>query len=429
MKQRSQIILITLVLVISGVAFYLYNTGGLPLAVLAAPNSPTAVSGFIEGDQVGITSEVGGRIESIAVGEGDSVTMGQELVHLDHTLLDAQIAQGQAAVETAQAQLKQLTNGPRAADVIAARAARDAAQQGYDKLRAGPTASDLAAAQAALSAAEQNYAKVRTGPTGDQVAQFKAGVDNAKAALDQAQSAYDKIGGASNPYIGMALQSLALQQATNNYNAAVSAYRDARTHPTDAELAGARLQVQQAQAALDRLTPDAAQLAAAQSQLQQAQAALDRLTPTQDSIAVAQDQVKETLAALAVLQAQLTKMTLKSPVSGIVTNRTFQPGELATPGAGLLTITQLDPAKLTIFVPETQLGQIKLGDEIGVQVDTFPGRVFNGKVVFISPQAQFTPRNVQTKEQRVTTVFAVKLSIPNPDSALKPGMPADATLP
>jgi HlyD family secretion protein len=94
----------------------------------------------------------------------------------------------------------------------------------------------------------------------------------------------------------------------------------------------------------------------------------------------------------------------------------------------LLTITPLDPVKLTIYVPETQLGEIKLADEIGVQVDSFPGRLFKGKVVFISPQAQFTPRNVQTKEQRVTTVFAVKLEIANPDSALKPGMPADATL-
>jgi RND family efflux transporter MFP subunit len=419
--------LVIVVLLLAG-GYYLYSTGSLPLGSAAAANDQNVVSGFIEGDQVNVASEVSGRIAAIAVNEGDRVTAGQAIVQLDHSLLDAQIAQAQAAVNTAQAQLAQIQNGPRASDVTAAQAALAAAQQNYDKLRAGATASDLAAAQAALAAAEQSYSKVRAGPTADQLGQLKAQVDNAQAALDQAQSAYDKIGGATNPYIELSPQSLQLQQATNNYNAAVAAYNDARTHPTAADLAAAQAQVQQAQAALDRLTPDAAQLAAAQAQVQQAQAALDRLTPTADQIAVAEDQVKQAKAALAVLQTQLAKMTLTSPVNGIVAQRAVNVGEFAAPGAALLTITKLDPVKLTIYVPETQLGQIKLGEQIGVQVDSFPEQVFKGQVIFISPQAEFTPRNVQTKAERVNTVFAVKLQIPNPDAALKPGMPADATL-
>ncbi|HEX7587544.1 MAG TPA: efflux RND transporter periplasmic adaptor subunit, partial [Anaerolineae bacterium] len=83
---------------------------------------------------------------------------------------------------------------------------------------------------------------------------------------------------------------------------------------------------------------------------------------------------------------------------------------------------------LTIYVPETQIGSINLGDEIPVQVDSFPGRIFKGTVIFINSQAEFTPRNVQTKTERVNTVFAVKLQIPNSNFDLKPGMPADATL-
>ena len=419
-------IVILALLLVGG--YYLYSTDRLPFMTNNAAAESNAVSGFIEGHDVNIVAEIGGRITAINVDEGDRVTAGQEVVRLDHTLLDAQMAQAQATVNTAQAQLKQLTDGPRAADVVAAQAALAAAQQNYEKLRTGPTTSDLSAAQGAVTAAQKNYDKVRAGPTPDQLGQLKAQVDNAKATLDQAQSAYDKIGGATNPYIELSPQSLALQKATNGYDAALAAYNDALTHPTASELAAAQSQVQQAQAALDRLTADAAQLAAAQSQVQQAQAALDRLTPTQNSIDVAQSQVKQAQAALAVLQAQLAKMTLTSPVTGIVTNRALQPGELATPGAALLTVTRLDPVTLTIYVPETELGQIQLGQQVAVLVDSFPGENFMCKVVFIKSQAEFTPRNVQTKEERVNTVFAVKVELPNASLELKPGMPEDALL-
>lgn len=427
MKNRKRMapMVVLLILVIGG--YYLYSTGNLPFLSSGNGNSNIA-SGFIEGDQTTIAAEVGGRIEAISVDEGANVTAGQELVRLDRALLDAQITQARAGVDTANAQLTQLKNGPRDSDVAAARAALAAAQQNYDKLRAGATASDLAAAQAAVDAAKQNYDRVRTGPTADQLTMLKAQVDNAQAALNQAQAAYDKVGGGSNPNIGMLSQSVALQQAATNFNAAGAAYRDAISHPTTAELAAAQAQVDQAQAALARLTPDAVMLAGAQAQVQQAQAALDRLTPTADSIAIAESQVKQAQSGLGVLQTQLAKMTIKSPADGIVASRAASPGEIASPGGPILRITKLDPVKLTIYVPETQLGEIKLGNEVGVLVDSFPGRQFAGKVVFIATQAEFTPRNVQTKAERVNTVFAVKLEIANPTLELKPGMPADALL-
>jgi multidrug resistance efflux pump len=284
------------------------------------------------------------------------------------------------------------------------------------------------------------------------LAQLKALADNAKAALDQAQAAYDKIGGSSNPNIALAPQSKALQQATNLYNAAVAAYNNALSHPTAAELAAAKAQVDNAQAALarltpdaaqlaaakaqvdqaqavvDRLTPDAAQLAAAKAQVDQAQAALARLTPSAETLAVAQAQVKQAQAALNVLQVQLDKSKITAPSDGVVTRRAVNAGEIASPGAALLSLVQLDPVDLTIYVPETRLGDVHLGSEIGVQVDSYPGRVFQGKIIYISDQAEFTPRNVQSKAERVNTVFAVKLEIPNGAFELKPGMPADARI-
>ena len=413
-------IVILILLVLGG--YYIYTN-----YFSAAANS-NIVSGFIEGEEISVAAEIGGRIEAITVEEGNTVTAGQEIVRLDRTMINAQIAQAQAALDTAKSQLTQIKNGPRASDVSAAKVAIDAAQQNYDKLRAGGTASDVAAAQAAVDAATKNFDKVRAGLTADQLGQLKAQVDSAKAALDQAQAAYDRAGGTSNPNIGQLPQSLALQQATNAYKAATSALNDALSHPTASELAAAKSQVDQAQAALARLTPDTAQLAAAKSQVDQAQAALERLTPTTDSITVVENQVKQAESALSVLQVQLAKMTLKSPVSGIVTRRVAHTGEIAAPNATLLSVTNLDTVKLTIYVPENQVGLIKIGDTIPVQVDSFPGKIFQGTVIFKSTQAEFTPRNVQTKSERINTVFAVRLQIANPNLELSPGMPADATL-
>ncbi len=372
MEKRKRIIPIVVLIVLGLVGYYGYTN------YFSGSANSNSVSGFIEGEEIAIAPEVGGRIEAITVDEGDRVAAGQEVVRLDRTTMNAQIAQAQAARDTANAQLTQIKNQPRASDMAAARAALDAAQQNVDKVRAGPTA--------------------------DQLAQLKAQVDSAKAMVDQAQAAYDRIGGASNPLIAMLPQSTALQQASNAYAAALAAFNDARSHPT------------------------AAELAAAQSQVEQAQAALDRLTPNADTLAIAANQVQQAQAALAVLQVQAGKLTLTSPVNGFVTRRAAHAGEIAAPNATILSVTNLDPVKLTIYVPETQIGGIKIGDEIPVQVDSFPGKIFTGRVIFINSQVEFTPRNVQTKTERVNTVFAVKLEIPNPNFDLKPGMPADATL-
>jgi HlyD family secretion protein len=119
-------------------------------------------------------------------------------------------------------------------------------------------------------------------------------------------------------------------------------------------------------------------------------------------------------------------MTLQSPIDGSVTSRSTHSGEAALAGATLLTVANLDEVKLTVYIPEDELGRVYLGQGVEVQVDSFPGRVFTGTVSYISQQAEFTPKNVQTEEERVNMVFAVRVRLPNPDHALKPGMPADA---
>lgn len=128
------------------------------------------------------------------------------------------------------------------------------------------------------------------------------------------------------------------------------------------------------------------------------------------------------------VDAQIAQLTLSAPIDGIVTKCDIHMGETVAAGHPLLSIANLDEVRLMIYIPEDQVGQVRIGQEVDVQVDSFPGRVFTGKAVSIGGKAEFTPRNVQTQEDRANLVFAVKVSIPNSDRALKPGMPADAAL-
>ena len=149
---------------------------------------------------------------------------------------------------------------------------------------------------------------------------------------------------------------------------------------------------------------------------------------TEEELAVAESQVEQAQAAVATLQVHLDKMSLRAPRTGVVLGRMVNVGEIAPPNFSLLSLADLDQVTLTVYVPENQIGLVKLGQHVRVNVDSYPEKTFSGEVVHIASRAEFTPKNVQTKEERVSTVFAVKIEIPNPDHALKPGMPADAAI-
>lgn len=131
-------------------------------------------------------------------------------------------------------------------------------------------------------------------------------------------------------------------------------------------------------------------------------------------------------AQVAVLRQQLTDAVVRSPLAGIVTRKLVEPGELVAAGTALCIVTNLEDAWLTAYVPGPELGRIRLGQEAFVGTDD--GQTRTGTLIFISPEAEFTPRNVQTKDERVKLVHRIKIGLPNADGLFKPGMPADATL-
>jgi HlyD family secretion protein len=148
-----------------------------------------------------------------------------------------------------------------------------------------------------------------------------------------------------------------------------------------------------------------------------------------DEITGARVRRDQAAAQADVLRKRLRDCTLLAPIDGTVTLRAVEPGELVMFGTNAFRLTDLRTVKLMIYVPEADLGRVRLGSPAQVSIDAFgSGRTFQGTVAYLSPVAEFTPKNVQTKEERTKLVFAVKLSIPNPDGLLKPGLPADARI-
>ncbi len=165
-----------------------------------------------------------------------------------------------------------------------------------------------------------------------------------------------------------------------------------------------------------------------ESLLRLARGNLERIDAARDEIATAEAQVDVARASLAQAAVQLGYTRLKSPLDGVVTSRNIEPGETVNVGREVITISDLHRVDLKIFVDETVIGKVKPGQKVEVTVDTFPGKVYNGTISFVSPEGEFTPKIIQTQKERVKLVYLVKVSIPNPDYDLKAGMPADARI-
>lgn len=147
-----------------------------------------------------------------------------------------------------------------------------------------------------------------------------------------------------------------------------------------------------------------------------------------EEIEQAEASLQKAKASAELLKKNIRDCYVVSPVSGTVIKKFVERGETVTPMSSLVKISDLSKVHLTIYVSETELGKIKPGQKSEVTIDTYPDKVYEGRVTFISSEAEFTPKNIQTKDERTKLVFAVKIEISNKDFELKPGMPADARI-
>jgi HlyD family secretion protein len=138
-------------------------------------------------------------------------------------------------------------------------------------------------------------------------------------------------------------------------------------------------------------------------------------------------EAQNALVNLAAIRKSYT--ILKSPIKGKVISRQYQLGEVAMPGSPVITLADLDNLNIKVYLPEIYLGKVKLGQSVAIQVDSYPGNDIPGKIDYIADQAEFTPKNVQTKQERVKQVFALKITCSGKDGILKPGLPCDVVIP
>ncbi|MBE9508163.1 MAG: efflux RND transporter periplasmic adaptor subunit, partial [Chloroflexi bacterium] len=376
-------------------------------------------SGFIEAEEVSIAPELGGRVVELLVDEGDEAEAGQVLVRLDGALLEAQIEVVQATLDVAQSGLAQAVAGARPeqirqaeATLAQAEAARDGAYQAWQDsiaIRDNPQELDAQIAQvkAQVAAAEAALAQAVALKDAAQIGQDA--YDDALEALSEAKEQLEQIPEPLRPPLpglpmGFHFIPNAYWKSWVGVNTAGAAYDGAVAALND--LYAIRNNPQELNGQVDAAE---AQYRAAEAAVQMAQAQVDALRAgaTEEEIAIAEAQVEQAQAALDALMMLHDKQTIVAPVGGLVLERSIHEGELAAPGATLLTLGDLDQVTLTVYVPENRLGQVLIGQRVEVRVDSFPERVFTGTVVAIAHEAEFTPRNVQTQEERVNMVFAV----------------------
>lgn len=344
---------------------------------------PLVVSGFIEADEIRLGSRVGGRVLKVHVAEGDAVAKGDTLVELDPFDLKER--------EAVQA------------------AARDRARAEYEQLAAGYRAEEIAQAEARVRQWEARAEKARNGPRPQEIETARSELEVARANASLAKDNHARVA------------KLYAQQATTqeNYDRAVSELRVyealvvARTEQLALLEAGTREE----------------DIRDAQAQLEEARAALDlvRKGYREQEVQAAYAAMQEAEAALHAVQSQLRELTVVAPLEGTVEAIELQPGDLI--GANAPAISLLDRNSLWVraYVPENEL-DLKIGQTVDVTVDSYPGETFPGTIIYIARQAEFTPGNVQTPEERAKQVFRIKVALANPNGKLRPGMAADVWL-
>ena len=374
---------------------------------------PLIASGTIRADEVRIASELGGRIDQVRIRIGQQVRAGDELVVFDDRPLLAKLAEMEAAMVAAQADLAIVKAGARVEEIAALQSALALAQAQRDGA--------LAAWENALEAIDNpqeldaQIVEARTS-----VALAAQGVELAKAELARERLVRDQ-----RP-AGSMERSLADSQVLAAEESLAAAQADEKTAQT--LLNWLWLVRGEPLALIAQANTVEGQYQVAEKGVAVAQARLDDLLagPTPEEIAMAEAAVRLAQAQANVLRVEQTKFVLLSPIDGVVLNQPARAGEVVAPAATILTVTDLSQVTLTVYVPENQIGRVFLGQPVQVRVDSFPGEIFEGQVMRIGDEPEFTPRNIATQEKRLNTFYDVDLRLPNPDNLLKPGMPADA---
>jgi HlyD family secretion protein len=387
MKKRILILLV--VVALAGAAVYAFRGTGKPL------ENRLIVSGNIELTEINIAFKTSGRLVERAVDEGDNVTKGQIIARLDRDQLNAQREREVAGVASGQAQLVQ------------ARTAIDSQRATMD--------ADIETKRGDLAAADARLAELKNGARPQEKLDAHAAVEAAASELDRAKKDWER---AQTLYKNDDISTAQRDQYRKNFENADAMFNSAKQRE-DLVLAGPRV---------EQINAQAAQVERARGALKMAEASAIELKRREEELATRRAEITRSKASVTLIDTQLSDTVAVSPVDGVVLVKAADVGEVLAPGTTVVTVGDIDHPWLRGYVNETDLGKVKIGSKVKVTSDSFNGKVYNGRVSFISSQAEFTPKQIQTQQERVKLVYRIKIDVENPGRELKSNMPVDAEI-
>ncbi len=387
MKKRIVIILIFVAAAFAGV--YAYRGAN------KTPENRIVVSGNIELTEVNIAFKTAGRLIERTVDEGDSVKKCQVIARLDRDQLVAQREREVAGLQSAESQLAQ---------------AKTSLQWEKDTL-----AADIEQRTADVASNEARLAELKNGARPQEKLDAQAAVDSAQSEVERSKKDWDR---AQVLHRDDDISTAQFDQYRNRWETATAALNSAKERQA-LVLAGPRAEVINAQQA---------QVERMRGALKMAQANALEMKRREQELTTREAEIARSRASIALIDSQLADTIAASPVDGVVLVKSADPGEVLSAGTTVVTIGDIEHPWLRGYVDETDLGKVKLGSKVKVTTDSYKGKVYDGRVSFIASEAEFTPKQIQTQQERVKLVYRIKIDLDNSSRELKSNMPADAEI-
>jgi HlyD family secretion protein len=386
---KKRIIVIGAVLAVAGIAVYALRGFG------RSQDGRIVVSGNIELTEVNIAFKTAGRLIERNVDEGDNVNKGQLLARLDRDQLVAERARDVATLEAADTQVAQAETSIQ-----------------WEKAN---LAADLEQKRADLSSNESKLLELKNGSRPQEIRDSKAAVDSAQAEWDRTSHDWER---AETLFKNDDISAEQHDQYRDRWQSAQAALQQAQER-YGLVVAGPRSEQVEAQAA---------QVQRARGALKMAEANALELKRREQELATRRAEITQAKASIALIDSQLADTMASSPVAGVVLMKAADVGEVLAPGTTVVTVGDIDHPWLRGYIDEKDLGKVKIGAKAKLTTDSYPGKVYPGHVSFIASEAEFTPKQIQTQQERVKLVYRIKIEMENPGRELKSNMPADAEI-
>ena len=389
MNRRRVVLILVLLAAAGGGAWYWFN---------GSANRNTSfipVSGNLELTQVDLSFKTAGRMTELKVREGDFVKKGDVIARLDSAQLDQQLLRDQASVASAQSSLQQL--------------------QTSIEYQQATIESDISTRRAELAQAQARLDDLLAGSRPQEIQQAQSSITDAKAWNDQARSDWER---AQALFAREDISKQQYDQARAKLDSTAAQLRQAedkaalvKEGPRKEEIVGARAQVARAQAAV-----------------QTAEANRIEVRRKQQELTARRAEIERNAAQAGMTRTQIADAVVVAPIDGVVLVKAAEAGEVIAAGSTIVSLGDLEHPWLRAYINETDLGRVKIGGKARLSTDSFPGKVYEGHISFIASEAEFTPKQIQTKEERVKLVYRIKIEVDNSQHELKNNMPVDAEI-